>query len=64
MIFGFAWYSITTSIKTLWLGSSGEYTSNEFHDFLQPKGIIFQKYSPQNVTGTLLFEASVPSQFW
>ena len=40
----------TTSIKTLRLGSSGEYPSNEFHDFLQPKGIIFQKnltiYSP------------------
>ena len=67
-------------VKVLRSDSGGEYTSNEFHDFLHQKGILSQRsypYTPQqnglaerknrhllDVVRTLLLESSVPPKFW
>jgi transposase InsO family protein len=66
-------------IKVLRSDSSGEYMSNEFHVFLQSKGIISQRFCPStpqqngvaerknrhllDVVRTLLLESSVPPRF-
>ena len=69
-----------TTVKILRSDSRGEYISNEFHSFLQIRGIINHRscpYTPQqngvaerrnrhllNVVRTLLIDTSVLPKFW
>ena len=70
----------SSCIKVLRSDNGGEYTSHEFQNFLQHKGIISQRscpYTPQqngvaerknrhllDMVRTLLLESSTPSTFW